>query len=331
MDYGARNNIDYEVASSTAMHHVVGMLAEWHCNWRELQVHPFILSDLHTFLRDWNDHYAKARSIMTVDKMYEHLRLLEYILTRKTEHARLQHGRQNWKNDASEEINVEDMDVDLMQTYSIVEQITLFASGVLPLIQNNRSDNDWVQNAQAKVANPTTARLVDRYAIAWRAGEAQIPEGQAETQSEAEEIPPPVEEIVFEDGSKKRSIQFNWRYGETPHWHCPACGKNLFGVTGLNGCAHMLIACYEGELIGTNPTGIDMIGGKRPDLVPEDIFKDGHASPYQVLKAAYSTGTNFILQSTTKGIPGPHPVGNVEILFECREAVLENNKKKKKK
>ncbi len=327
VDYSATNSIDYEVASSTAMHHIVGMLAEWHCNWRELQVHPFILSDLHTFLRDWDEHYTKSRCTMSIGKMYEHLRLLEYILTRKTELARLQHGRQNWKNEPNEEINVEDMDADLMKTYSIVEQITLFASGVLPIIQDNRSDNDWVQNAQAKVANPTTARLVDRYAIAWRTGET--PKTGHQEEAAPAEVPPPVEEVVFEDGSRKRSIQFNWRYGETPHWHCPACGKNLFGVTGLNGCAHMLIACYEGELIGTNQTGIDMIGGKRPDLVPEETFKDGNTSPYQVLKAAYSTGTNFVLQSTTCGIPGPHPVGNVEILFECRDALLENKKKKK--
>lgn len=301
-----------ENAANAAMHHVVSMLCEWHSNWEILQSHSFIVSDLRTFLRDWNEHYGDNLSTMTIQKMLEHLRLLEYILTRKIELAKMQHGG-HWTTALPTNFEIEDMEMEMTTTYSIVEQIVLYISGILPLPRITWSEDDRVQDTHEK----HSANLVDRYAIAWRTPLS----GDRPVEKEPEK--PAEEALQFEDGSRKQVVATNWVYTKTPHWHCPVCGKNLFGVTGVTACRHMLIACFEGELIGTNPIGTAMIGGKRPDLVPEDLFKEEDVTPYQVLKAAYSTGSNFVLSSTTRNIPGPHPVAHVEILFECKESVLE--------
>ena len=311
------NAPNLENAANVAMHHIVSMLCEWHSNWEILQSHTFIVSDLRTFLCDWNNHYCNNRNTWNSNDMLEHLRLLEYICTRKLELAKMQHGNQ-WTTSLPIDFEIEDMETEMATTYSIVEQIVLYISGILPL-PKNWSEDDCVQDTHIK----HSTNLVDRYAIAWR---TQL---SGDITDDQQSKTAPLEEPVFEDGSKKQIICTKWAYTKTPHWHCPVCGKNLFGITGVTACRHLLIACFEGELIGTNPIGTAMIGGKRPDLVPASLLKETSPTPYDVLKAAYSTGSNFILSSITHGIPGDHAIAHVEMLFECKESILENKVSKK--
>lgn len=291
------------------METITNMLDQWHWNWAKIQRDANSAGSVAGFLERWNDRLEKALMVLTQEELMDVLGLFDQELDNMAMLAGCLH--MDWVEDAPASLPA--LPDSLARTRSLLSEFDRLANGQ-PLQVVSRNEDAL----QARV----DAEYAKLYESGWRADVFGGKVGDAEAAAEDRRV---MKQYGRKDGDTKRTVALDFGMYDATEWHCPACGRKLFDfdTAKVDMCRHALIACVNGAEIGVNDVGGDMIQGKRPDLVPSEVFKkEGGATPGDVIKAAYATGTNFIL-SETAGAMACGPVWNtVEILFECKDEVL---------
>lgn len=288
---------------------VTGMLDQWHWNWAKIQRDTNAAGSVGAFLERWNDRLEKALMVLTQEELMDVLGLFDQELDNQSMLAGCLH--MDWVEDAPASLPA--LPDALAQTRALLSEFDRLANGdVLQVVSRNEDA------LQARVA----AEYAKLYESGWRADVFGGKTGDADAAAEDRKT---MKEFDRRDGDAKRTVSLDFGMHDATEWHCPACGQRLldFETPKVDLCPHALIACVNGEEIGMNGVGEEMVAGKRPDLVPTEVFrKEGGATPADVMKSAYATGTNFILSETAGGMACGPVWNTVEILFECKSEVL---------